>query len=385
LEILLIMKRISKISSRILITTFMVVGFLHVHAQQVVINPTGVVGDPSAILDIGSTARGFLIPRMNTAQRNAIVAPAEGLLIYNLDCKDINLYNGTSWLSMMLGAPTTIAATGVNSAAFTANWTINGAITYYLDVSTSPIFATFLPGFNNLTVGAVTTYNITGLTCGTTYYYIIRGPTACGLSASSNITSVIPPCCINPYSVMSIPFAPVAGAGTTIFLGDDVSSGMLPIGFTFSFYCVDYTQFHIADNGYIGFNAPSFSSGCCSGQCLPTATDPNNLIAASWEDWYNLSGGTISYFTTGIAPNRRLVVNWTNIPHYPGGAGNFPGTFQIVCYETTNIIEVFITTMPTDGGLHTVGVENATGTVGTVAPGRSCTSWSAANEGWRFY
>lgn len=368
-----------------LLILFFMVGAIHLDAQQVVINPTGAAGDPSAILDVGSTARGVLIPRMTTAQRNAIAAPQEGLLIYNLDCKDINLYNGTSWISMMLGAPTTIPASAVGSTFFTANWTTNGATTYYLDVSTSPSFATFLPGFNNLNVGVATTYNLTGLTCGTTYYYRVRGATACGLSVNSNVTSVTPPCCINPYSVMSIPFAPVAGSGTSIYLGDDLSSAMLPIGFTFSFYCVDYTQFHIADNGYIGFNAPSAFSGCCSGQCLPNATDPNNLIAAAWEDWYNVSGGTIEYFTTGVAPNRRLVVNWLNIPHYPGGAGNFPGTFQIVCYETTNIIEVFITNMPTDGGIHTVGVENATGTVATVAPARSCSSWSATNEGWRFY
>jgi hypothetical protein len=356
-----------------------------ISAQQVVINPTGAAGNASAILDVASTTRGLLIPRMTTLQRNAIAAPAEGLMIYNLDCKDINLYNGTIWLSMMFNAPVSAAATGINPTSFIANWNGNGSTNYLLDVSTSPTFASFLPGYNGLNVGTVTTYSITGLTCGTTYYYRLRGQNGCGSSSSSNIISVTLPCCINNYNVMSIPFAPVAGAGTGVILGDDQSSAMLPIGFTFNFYCVNYTQFHIADNAYIGFNAPSLFSGCCSGQCLPDATDPNNLISAAWEDWYTVAGGTISYFTTGIAPNRRLVVNWTNVPHYPGGAGNFPGTFQIVCYETTNIIEVFITNMPSDGGLHTMGVENATGTASTIVPGRSCSSWNATNEGWRFY
>ncbi len=39
--------------------------------------------DASAVLDLQDTARGFLLPRLNTAQRNAIAQPADGLQIYN--------------------------------------------------------------------------------------------------------------------------------------------------------------------------------------------------------------------------------------------------------------------------------------------------------------
>lgn len=72
--------------------------FLHTQAQ-------GSVGvgtaspDGSAILDIFSTNKGVLFPRMTTAQRNAITSPATGLVIYNIDTNCYDVYFGTSWES----------------------------------------------------------------------------------------------------------------------------------------------------------------------------------------------------------------------------------------------------------------------------------------------
>jgi len=51
----------------------------------------------SAILDLTSTAKGFLIPRMTTAQRNAISSPAANLQISNTELDLDNDYNGTVW------------------------------------------------------------------------------------------------------------------------------------------------------------------------------------------------------------------------------------------------------------------------------------------------
>lgn len=61
--------------------------------------------NPSAALDVSSTTRGFLPPRMNTAQRNAIATPAEGLVIYNTEDKTLNTYNGISWEAMTPKTP----------------------------------------------------------------------------------------------------------------------------------------------------------------------------------------------------------------------------------------------------------------------------------------
>jgi hypothetical protein len=52
-----------------------------------------------AKLDVTSTSKGFLPPRMTSAQRNAIVTPAAGLTIYNTTSKAFEVYNGTNWYS----------------------------------------------------------------------------------------------------------------------------------------------------------------------------------------------------------------------------------------------------------------------------------------------
>jgi hypothetical protein len=52
-----------------------------------------------ALLDVSSTTSGFLPPRMDSNQRNAIVSPSAGLTIYNTSIKAFQCYNGTAWYS----------------------------------------------------------------------------------------------------------------------------------------------------------------------------------------------------------------------------------------------------------------------------------------------
>lgn len=53
--------------------------------------------DPSAILDLFSTSKGFGPPTMTTAERNLIPAPRVGLVIYNSTLLCLESYNGTAW------------------------------------------------------------------------------------------------------------------------------------------------------------------------------------------------------------------------------------------------------------------------------------------------
>jgi hypothetical protein len=52
----------------------------------------------SAALDIATTEKGFLMPRMTTAQRDAIAGPAVGLQIFNLDDQCTDLFDGANWI-----------------------------------------------------------------------------------------------------------------------------------------------------------------------------------------------------------------------------------------------------------------------------------------------
>ena len=59
---------------------------------------------PATILDVTSTTQGVLLPRVTTAQMNAIVSPANGLLVTNTDSLNrIFIYTGTGWSGLSFG------------------------------------------------------------------------------------------------------------------------------------------------------------------------------------------------------------------------------------------------------------------------------------------
>jgi trimeric autotransporter adhesin len=58
------------------------------------------LADSSAILDVSSASKGFLVPRLTTTQRLAIVSPATGLMVYDTNVKAYYYYNGSAWLPM---------------------------------------------------------------------------------------------------------------------------------------------------------------------------------------------------------------------------------------------------------------------------------------------
>ena len=84
---------------KILVTTAVLLIFF-ASSAQVSINTDGSPPDSSAMLDVKSTSKGFLPPRMTTAQRNAIASPEEGLLVFNVTTGYIEYYLGGSWKSL---------------------------------------------------------------------------------------------------------------------------------------------------------------------------------------------------------------------------------------------------------------------------------------------
>lgn len=138
--------------------------------------------DNNAVLDITSTSKGVLFPRLSTVQRDAIPAPIPtSLTIFNTTTNCLEFYVGTTWHPIacpcenLLAAPIASPATNVAPYSFTANWQAQlGVLGYYLDVSVDPNFDSILPSYNNFRVGSLTSFNITGLDCATNYYYRVR-------------------------------------------------------------------------------------------------------------------------------------------------------------------------------------------------------------------
>ncbi len=71
-------------------------------AQSISISPNGSPPDSSAILDIQSTTKGLLIPRMTIEERDAILLPVLGLIVFQTDAVlGFYYYDGTSWLPLI--------------------------------------------------------------------------------------------------------------------------------------------------------------------------------------------------------------------------------------------------------------------------------------------
>ena len=94
-----------------------------IQAQNIAINQTGNLPDTSAMLDVSSTNKGFLAPRMTTAQQNTIPLPATGLLIFNTTDNGFKVNTGSTispvWTALATGSA------GIGYTAFSATAPLN--------------------------------------------------------------------------------------------------------------------------------------------------------------------------------------------------------------------------------------------------------------------
>ncbi len=219
---------------------------------------------------------------------------------------------------------------------------------------------------------------------------ICNGQTA-NLTAILTDTFVVSSPNCNAYDVTTIPFNPVIGTGTVVanflspFFGTpDLDEGVtpaIPIGFDFDFFCQSKDSFYLCTNGTLHFTEPlntTFGS-----VAIPDNFDENDLIAFMSAD-LDLVAATVDYFVVGTAPNRRLVVNYTNASYF---FSSNTMTTQVVLYENGGIIEIHNTLLEPDPlGFNTMtqGVENSTGTFGTTINGRNQNTFTSTNESFRF-
>jgi hypothetical protein len=71
------------------------------YAQSMGISGVAIIPDPSSILEMRTTTKGMLIPRMTETERDLISSPANGLMAYNTSTNQFNFYDGTNWIVLM--------------------------------------------------------------------------------------------------------------------------------------------------------------------------------------------------------------------------------------------------------------------------------------------
>ncbi|SDW91345.1 gliding motility-associated C-terminal domain-containing protein [Aequorivita viscosa] len=199
------------------------------------------------------------------------------------------------------------------------------------------------------------------------------------------------------YAVSSIPYAPPFPftGGTPVSVNiDDRWSSAITLPFDFCFYGETYTEMVIGSNAVVSFDlAQNTPGGFCDWSFDESIPDPNLFHTAIFGPYMDVNpavggSGNINWTVFGDAPDRTMVVNFPGIPYFGSACSGSSLTSQIVMYETTNVIEVYIQDRPGgctwNDGNAVIGIQNQDGTIGETAPGRNTGNWSATNEAWRF-
>ncbi len=146
----------------------------------------------------------------------------------------------------------------------------------------------------------------------------------------------------------------ITGTGTQLALtGDDATSAPVALGFDFPYYGGTFNSVRVCTNGWLSFTS---TATAYDNQPLPNAGAPANMIAPFWDD-LNF-GTTPRVYTYGDAGH--FVISWVAAPHYSSG-GVY--TFQAILYPSGEIRYQYLS-MGTQTNSATVGIQNATGTIG---------------------
>ncbi|GEP49964.1 hypothetical protein FNO01nite_06360 [Flavobacterium noncentrifugens] len=237
----------------------------------------------------------------------------------------------------------------------------------------------------------------------------------CAGESDVNLEAVFPASNLTTsYSVSSIRYAPpypFVGGQEFLINGDDRWAPVYTLPFNFCFYGDVYTKAQVGSNGVVSFNAtytPNNPNVLNSGEECPWQINDLNIPASAFpaklknavfgpfqdtdlsEDLREVAPEmSINYQTLGEAPCRAFVVNYYKLPQFQCDEEVGLQTSQIVFYENSNIIDVYIedrtrcTSWQDGDGI--IGLLNKTGLQATVAPGRNSNDpWDAHHEAWRF-
>ena len=312
-------------------------------------------------------------PTPTTCVNSAVNLNASGLTFMGITYGIQFKYSNTALANPYVGG-TTIATVangsltgGGTAAATSTSFAASGNYYIYAILSPVPIDPSCRPS-------AVTFLQVNPTT---TITSVTATPNPVCIGSTTQLNSTVNN---NPPGYALAPFVNYGAQANAGPVGDDFVSGVINIGFPFTYFGTTYTQFGIATNGNIQLGAgPYFAN--FSNQSIPNAPTPNNYIGLDWDDWI-ANAGNITYATVGVAPNRQLIVSYSGMNHFSGAAtGTLNG--QIVLYETSNLIDIVnVSITSTTSG--TQGVEDAAGTTGLAVAGRNAENFSSTNTTWRF-
>jgi uncharacterized protein (TIGR02145 family) len=290
--------------------------------------------DSCAALDVTSTTKGLLTPRMTYIQKTAIVAPKAGLVIWCTNCStngEMQLYNGVTWKTLesssahgiISGPPTNPIATAIGNLqaniAFTAPaYTGSSAITGYTVTSS--------PG-GLIGSGTISPIPVNGLIYETSYTFIVVATNAEGNSVASSSSNTI-----TPFTVPGVPTNPIATVGNTqasvAFTSPVFNGGSIITGYTVTSIPGGLigtgTSSPIVVNGLTNGTSYTFSviatnaAGNSSASSASSAIIPFNVPDAPTSPIATPSSTQVSVaFTPPVSNGGRAITGYT-VTTFPG-------------------------------------------------------------------
>lgn len=285
---------------RLLPALFFLVATCSASAQGVSIHPSGSSPDPSAMLDVTSTQSGFLLPRMTSAQRDAIASPAIALQIFNTTTNCLEIFiPPAGWQQMYCGCtPAAAPAPGTHAATATQitwNWSAVPGALYYVYNTTNT--------FSGGTQTTQTSHIQSGLTCGGSYSLYVWAVNDCGASSSTLLqqsTAACLTCATTPLVDIDGNAYPTVQIGTQCWMKENLRVTRTAAGVNINRYCHNCPAY----GGHYDWNtimqgAPSSNSNpsgvqgiCPSGWHLPSRAEYEQMVNYLQSNGYHCGNNT---------------------------------------------------------------------------------------------
>jgi len=197
-----------------------------------------------------------------------------------------------------------------------------------------------------------------------------------------------------------VPFEYTTTGGTevTAIYVDDTWSPVINLPFSMCYYGNSFASLIMGSNSALSFDISRAGQGSGYSISATTGAIPNTVYAPNmiFGPYHDIdpsdpsANKKIEWRIEGTAPKRRFIASYNDMPYFGSSCTTPRATHQMVLYEGTGIVEVYIKDKPFctgwNGGLTILGMQNSTRTEAVAASGKNATVWgnTAMDSCWRF-